>query len=99
MTVSMLERWYESQCNGEWEHSYGIDIDTLDNPGWTIKIDLRETRKQGAVLEKQKISRGENDWILYWIEEQKFCIACGPLNFSEATEIFVRWFNADSTWV
>jgi len=65
MSVSTLEQGYTSQCNGEWEHSYGIHIETLDNPGWRIKIDLRGTRKQGFVLERQRINRTENDWIQY----------------------------------
>ena len=29
-----LQKWYKSQCNGDWEHSFGIKIETLDNPGW-----------------------------------------------------------------
>ncbi|UCH44768.1 MAG: hypothetical protein JSV11_10785 [Nitrospiraceae bacterium] len=35
-----LNRWYINQCNGDWEHQYGIVIETLDNPGWRVKIDL-----------------------------------------------------------
>ena len=96
MSVSILERWYASQCNGNWEHSYGVHIDTLDNPGWSIKIDLRDTRKQDYALERKRIERTENDSIHYWIDEQQFRIACGPLNLSEATEIFVGWFDSDS---
>jgi hypothetical protein len=96
MSVSILERWYASQCNGNWEHSYGVHIDTLDNPGWSIKIDLRGTRKQDYVLERKRIERTENDWIQYWIDKQQFRIACRPLNLSEATEIFVRWFDSES---
>jgi hypothetical protein len=31
MNLSTLERWYASQCNGEWEHAYGlIRLITLD---------------------------------------------------------------------
>jgi hypothetical protein len=30
---SLLEAWYASRCDGEWEHGYGISIETLDNPG------------------------------------------------------------------
>jgi hypothetical protein len=96
MSVSTLESWYASQCNGEWEHSYGIRIDTLDNPGWSVQIDLRDTRRQGGVLEKKKIDRTETDWVLCWTEKQQFRIACGPLNLSEAAEIFVRWFDSES---
>jgi hypothetical protein len=96
MSVANLEKWYASQCNDEWEHSYGIRIDTLDNPGWKIEIDLRETRKQEYALARQKIIRAENDWIQYWIERQQVQIACGPLNLSEAIEIFVGWFDSES---
>ena len=95
MSVSALERWYASQCDGSWEQSYGIRIDTLDNPGWRIQIDLRDTRKQDSALGTRRLDRTENDWIQYWTEKQKFNIACGPLNLSEAGEIFVRWFEAD----
>ena len=31
--------WYLSQCNGDWEHAYGVKIDTLDNPGWTLEVE------------------------------------------------------------
>lgn len=41
--IQELERWYIEQCNGDWEHEFGIKIDTLDNPGWMIKIDLADT--------------------------------------------------------
>ena len=94
VSLSKLEQWYAGQCNGDWEHRYGVRIDTLDNPGWSIEIDLRDTRKQTCVLERQKIDRTEKDWIQYWIEKQQFRIACGPLNLSEAAEIFVRWFES-----
>jgi hypothetical protein len=96
MEGSALERWYKSQCNGLWEHSYGVHIDTLDNPGWRIRIDLHDTRKQDCTLERRKIERAQNDWLEYWIEKQQFHIACGPLNLSEAVEIFVRWFDSVS---
>lgn len=92
--ASALERWYMSQCNGDWEHNYGIHIDTLDNPGWLIKIDLRDTEGQGSVLERQAIARNDNDWIQYWVESEQFRIACGPLNLTEALDKFVEWFNS-----
>ena len=41
--LQQLQKWYSSQCNQDWEHSFGVKIDTLDNPGWTLEIDFRET--------------------------------------------------------
>ena len=41
--IEWLQQWYQKNCDGEWEHLYGIEIETLDNPGWHVKIDLEET--------------------------------------------------------
>ena len=91
---SLLEDWYVRQCDGEWEHSFGVKIATLDNPGWSLTVDLAETRKDGAVLEKVFIERSENDWICYRTAENRFEVYCGPKNLSEAVKLFVDWFDA-----
>jgi len=33
---SRLETWFASMCNGDWEHTYGITLETVDNPGWLL---------------------------------------------------------------
>jgi hypothetical protein len=95
MVTSALERWYLSQCNGEWEHAWGVRIDTVDNPGWSVSIDLRDTKKDGKSIARARVDRDKNDWIHYWAEESQFQIRCGPLNLSEAIEIFVAWFDSE----
>jgi Immunity protein 53 len=95
MSISTLEEWYSRQCNGEWEHGPGVRISTIDNPGWSVDIPLRGTRKETTTLERIKIDRGHDNWIHYWVEKQNFQIRCGPLNLSEAIEIFSEWFNTD----
>ncbi|SRR5258708_36281531 len=94
MSLSKLESWYASQCNGEWEHGYGVKIDTLDNPGWSLKIDLRGTKKQNSALDRITIERTETDWLQYWTEKKQFHLRCGTLNLSEAVDIFVKWFDS-----
>jgi hypothetical protein len=42
-SLDFLQRWYAEQCDGKWEHSYGVRIETLDNPGWQITVDLNGT--------------------------------------------------------
>jgi len=42
--LSRLTKWFDEQCNGDWEHHYGIKIETLDNPGFLIKIDIKDTK-------------------------------------------------------
>ena len=92
--ISELERWYASQCNGNWEHSYGVKIETLDNPGWRVRIALQGTKRQDAKLERVRINRADDDWVQYWVEKMQFNIVCGPKNLSEAIAIFVHWFDA-----
>jgi Immunity protein 53 len=95
MTLSGLEQWYAARCNGDWQHQYGVSIETLDNPGWRIKIDLRDTPKQNVPLDLQKLERTDINWIQCWTERDQFHIACGPLNLSEAIDIFLQWYQAD----
>jgi hypothetical protein len=95
MSLSSLEQWYSDRCNGQWEQSFGIRIDSLDNPGWLAHIALRDTRKQDSELDKVRIDRDRWNWIHYWVENHEFHIACGPTNLSEAMDIFVRWFESD----
>ena len=87
-TLQWLQQWYQSQCDGDWEHTYGVDIGTLDNPGWTLKIDLDGTDLWEKDLDFVKIERSEHDWIMYKIKDMKFDAAGGPMNLTEIIEIF-----------
>ena len=42
-----LQQWYAHRCDGNWEHRYGIEIRSLDNPGWQVRVDLKETPLAG----------------------------------------------------
>ncbi|MER6509415.1 immunity 53 family protein [Nonomuraea sp. NPDC001636] len=83
-----LQSWYASCCNDDWEHSYGVTIDTLDNPGWHVKIDLADTPLTGALLDASKVERTEDDWVHVWSNGIRFEGACGPLNLGELLEAF-----------
>lgn len=41
--IDRIQSWFAERCNGEWEHEFGITIETLDNPGWRVRIDLAGT--------------------------------------------------------
>ena len=59
--LGRLERWYAAQCNGDWEHTYGVTLETLDNPGWYFKVELADTylsdRAFDAIVEKSASCR------------------------------------------
>jgi hypothetical protein len=91
--VSRLRNWYAAQCDGDWEHSYGIKIDTLDNPGWLLIVDLSDTDLQGKAF--QAIHRGDSeddvDWLHCKVESGKFEAAGGVPNLPDMLEAFLAW--------
>ena len=94
-----LTKWYVRECNNDWEHSYGVKIDTLDNPGWTLVIDLRETALEGRTFESKhgKIASDLEEWReagSWWTAEAdgiQFKAACGPTDLSAIIGIFLEW--------
>jgi hypothetical protein len=93
--LAWLQRWYLSQCNDAWEHGYGVHIGTLDNPGWTVDIDLRDTPYQNISLEVLFKERSEDDWVHCSIKEQKFQGRCGPENLDELLQVFRDQIDAN----
>lgn len=91
--LERLQDWYSSQCNGDWEHGYGVSLETLDNPGWRLKSNLRGTKADAQSIDRTKVDRNENDWIHYWIEKKTFHAACGPKNLSEMIGLFLDWHD------
>lgn len=56
MSVEVLDQFYRRRCNGIWEHTYGIDIETCDNPGWVLTLSdpelnrsVTQSREKGMV--------------------------------------------------
>jgi len=93
--LTELQTWYFSQCNGDWEHLYGVKIDTLDNPGWTINIDLLETNLLDTQFEEINIQReNEHDWVQCKKIDHVFDGACGPKNLEEMISIFLNWASS-----
>mgnify|MGYP002354510292 FL=1 len=69
--ITDIQKWFKSQCNGDWEHSFGLNISTLDNPGWYVKIDLIETNLENINYQK-KVDNGDNDWYIVKVENSVF---------------------------
>ena len=95
--LDWLQKWFASQCDGDWEHEGGVTIETLDNPGWTVKINLEETELADRELPQQRVARSEHDWVMAWTSEKTFRIACGPDNLTEALTVFRDWASEGSS--
>jgi hypothetical protein len=86
-----LAGWYEQQCNGSWEHEYGISIKTLDNPGWEIEIDLACTTLETCTFELVQHDASEDDWYTCRVEQAKFRGYAAPRKLNEVLRIFLGW--------
>lgn len=92
--LTWLQGWYASACDGDWEHENGVSIDTLDNPGWRLRIQVTGTGLETKPFDRVKVERDEHDWVHAWLEEGCFQSACGPTNLSEAIYLFRQWVTA-----
>ncbi len=89
--LARLQAWYAAQTDGDWEHSYGIRISTLDNPGWMLKVNLEGTALEGRPFGRVREDRSETDWVDCVVEADVFRGAGGTHNLRELIEVFVRW--------
>lgn len=94
--LEWLQSWYSSQCDGDWEHEWGVTVETTDNPGWFVKINLEETELADREHPHQRVTRDERDWVMAWTSEQTFHIACGPGNLTEGLSLFRIWASEDA---
>jgi Immunity protein 53 len=69
-----LQEWYQAQCDGESEHTYGITIETLDNPGCSVTVQLVDPR-----LEDKAFLRSSNSSII----RTTGCTARSPIKSSK----------------
>lgn len=97
--LARLSRWFERHCNDDWEHQYGIRIETCDNPGWIVRIDLHGTGLASKPFDPVREGVDEDGWQLEdfapWldcsVEEATFMAAGDPTRLEEILQIFLTW--------
>lgn len=86
-----LEEWYKSSCNGEWEEDYGIKIQTIDNPGWLVIIDILETDLEEKEFVPLNIDNSDDDWVQCKVEGGQFVGAGDKTKLSYIITQFKEW--------
>jgi hypothetical protein len=98
--LAELQQWYASNCNGDWEHSYGIKIETLDNPGWFLRIELEDTNLQNRSFVNIEIENNEEDWYICKVNKNRFEALGDPTKLNKLIEIFLDWAKSqNSDWL
>ena len=75
--IKFLEGWYQANCNSDWEHNFGIKIETLDNPGWYIEVDLEDTFQESLDV-KEIFLNSEIDWLRLETKNKKLIGSADP---------------------
>jgi hypothetical protein len=75
--ISLLERWYGDRCNGDWEHQWGVKLESQDNPGWRLTVDLNETRAAGRTLERTRIHGVRMTGLITKLKKINFSLLVG----------------------
>ena len=86
-----LLKWYENHFNGDRKHSEKINISTIDNPGWSVSINLINTELEGKEFNQIKLEISENNWLTCFKKDEIFEGRCGPLNLPQIFEVFRKW--------
>lgn len=89
--LTQLQTWFEKQCDGEWEHQNGMLIETLDNPGWKVEIDLNSSTGD-EIITIEDWERDENNWVNIQLRDGKYIGNGGPQNLNEILFIFISRF-------
>ena len=92
--MERLINWYLKFCDGIWEHSQGIEISTIDNPGFRIKINLKGCGYNCSFFEEIDWECAENpeqDWIHCLMKDEIWYGYGSPNNFCKLISIFIDW--------
>jgi len=101
-TIEDLQKWYLSQCNEDWEHTYGVTIGTLDNPGWSLTVDLSGTNLEGVAFSEHSYGAEDEgdtsgpEWLICKVENGKFVGYGGPQKLEEMIDLFLSWAKSNT---
>ena len=85
------QRWYNAQCDGDWEHGHGVRIATLDNPGWSLEINLSGTDLEHREFRPIGDLEPTDDWWSCRVKDGKFAAHGGPAMLGVLLRVFLTW--------
>ena len=89
--LEWLQKWYSYNCDGEWEHAEGVEISTLDNPGWKFSASLKGTTLEDKDYPVMSIDNGNDDWLVLQKKDCEF-VGCGDAGkLNQIIQFFKEW--------
>jgi hypothetical protein len=90
-----LEHWYHGLCDGTWERTHLIRIETLsDRSGWLLRVDLNDTPfDQTPNIAIKQMAVSERDWMTCRIIDGCFEGIGGPLMLGPIVQVLRNWIE------
>jgi hypothetical protein len=92
--LEWLDDWYQSQCNGDWEHSQGVRLEPLDQSGWRLTIHLAGTSAANTSPQCLNLDTPCGEWINCSISADRFQGSGDPRKLEQIIGIFRQWVDA-----
>lgn len=70
--LEWLQFWYQSQCDGDWEHSSVVSVELADNLGWNILIRIDQTECDDLIFSPINFKISEDVWVDCKVEDNYF---------------------------
>lgn len=93
--LEWLQSWYVSQCDGFWEHAYGMRINTPNETEWYVRIALSDTFWAGKEVLPSKKEISPGNWIHYKVHENNFEATGGIRNLVDILNLFKKWITTN----
>lgn len=93
--LEWLDGWYQRQCNGEWEHTQGVRLKSLDDPGWHLTINLAGTSAVNARPQQLRLDTQSGGWLACSIAGECFEGSGDPRKLEQIIGVFRRWVETE----
>jgi hypothetical protein len=101
-TIVRLQSWFLTHCVYDWENDSGVSIESTDNPGWWVKIDLRGTELEHVSF--IEVCRGNATglnpvapWVRCYVDDARVFNGGGdPTKLEDILNIFLDWADSQT---
>jgi Immunity protein 53 len=86
-----IEQWLGRQTEDYLSTEKAIQIETLDNPGWGVRVDLKGTSALSGDIDTAEFEENADYWFHCSIAQKKFIGYGGVHNLSSILTCFTSW--------
>jgi hypothetical protein len=87
-SLEFLTQWYRNECDGDWEHQHCIRIETIDNPGWKLEVDISETILSGSKFPYNILELTLDRWLGVKCDNDVFSAFGDTFSLNDIIDLF-----------